>query len=68
MSGTVDYILRKNSVVTVEPGIYFIDLLLDELRQGAHAGSVDWARIEAFKPYGGIRIEDNILVTADMDI
>lgn len=55
--------LAPGMVVTNEPGIYFIELLLDKLRSGDHSASVDWARIEQFRPYGGIRIEDNIVVT-----
>ncbi|WP_460822603.1 Xaa-Pro dipeptidase [Lysobacter olei] len=55
--------LQPGMVVTIEPGLYFIDLLLDGLRQGPHAGDVDWARIEAFKPFGGIRIEDDVVCT-----
>ena len=50
-------------VVTIEPGIYFIDMLLDELKQKGLADAVDWARVEAFKPYGGIRIEDDVVCT-----
>ena len=50
-------------VVTIEPGLYFIDMLLEELRQGAHAGDVDWSRVDAFRPCGGIRIEDDVACT-----
>ena len=54
--------------VTIEPGLYFVDLLLDGLRQGEHAGSVDWNRIEQFRPFGGIRIEDDVVCTQDAPI
>ena len=55
--------LEPGMVVTIEPGIYFIDMLLDALRAGPHAGSVDWARVDAFRPFGGIRIEDDVVCT-----
>lgn len=52
-------------VFTVEPGIYFIPSLLKELA-GSDAGrDVNWAKVEALVPRGGIRIEDNVLVTDD---
>jgi Xaa-Pro dipeptidase len=52
-------------VVTVEPGLYFIDSLLESLRAGPHASRVDWTLIEALRPCGGIRIEDNVAVGED---
>jgi len=55
-------------VVTNEPGLYFIDMLLDELKAGAHATAVDWARVAAFHPFGGIRIEDNLVITDDAPV
>jgi Xaa-Pro dipeptidase len=55
--------LAPGMVVTIEPGIYFIDMLLDDLRAGPHAASVDWSRVDAFRPYGGIRIEDDVACT-----
>lgn len=53
---------EENQVVTVEPGIYFIKMLLQELRGGKYSSSVNWEVIESLIPYGGMRIEDNILV------
>jgi Xaa-Pro dipeptidase len=51
-----------NEVITIEPGIYFIDMLLEELQASPHAGHVAWSEIDALKHYGGIRIEDNVRV------
>lgn len=55
--------LQPGMVVTIEPGIYFIDTLLSQLKQGAHASAVQWDHIEQLRPYGGIRIEDDVLCT-----
>jgi Xaa-Pro dipeptidase len=58
-------VLQPGMVVTIEPGIYFIDMLLEPLRQGAMGASVDWNRVDAFRPFGGIRIEDDVVCTGD---
>jgi Xaa-Pro dipeptidase len=55
--------IEPNQVVTVEPGIYFIDAILNPLTQGQYRKSIDWELVEYLKPYGGMRIEDNILIT-----
>ncbi|HEX7036979.1 MAG TPA: Xaa-Pro dipeptidase [Pseudomonadales bacterium] len=55
--------VEARQVFTIEPGLYFIPMLLDELRQSPLAREVDWSRIEALSPCGGIRIEDNVVVT-----
>lgn len=55
--------LEPGNVVTIEPGIYFIDLLLAEVRSGPHAAAVDWAKVEHLARFGGVRIEDDVHVT-----
>ncbi len=55
--------LEADMVVTIEPGLYFIPMLLDELRSGPHRDTVDWKAIEQLRPYGGIRIEDDVRAT-----
>lgn len=55
--------LLPGMVVTIEPGLYFIDSLLTPLRAGAHADMLDWTQIERLRAYGGIRIEDDVVCT-----
>ena len=50
-----------NQIYTVEPGIYFIPPLLEKLRT-REPDSVDWGEIDHWIPFGGIRIEDNIIL------
>lgn len=57
--------IEAAQVFTIEPGMYFIPMLLEELRDSPAAADVDWRRVERLAPCGGIRIEDNVLVTAD---
>jgi Xaa-Pro dipeptidase len=56
--------LAESHVVTIEPGLYFIPLLLEGFREGSDAGAFDWKLIDSLVPSGGIRIEDDVLVTA----
>jgi len=57
-------VLEEDFVVTMEPGLYFIDALLDEAREGPLAQDIHWRRVETLAPFGGIRIEDDLAVTA----
>ena len=55
--------LEPRQVVTIEPGIYFIPMLLRPFREGEHANSFDWKLIDELSVFGGIRIEDDVVVT-----
>jgi Xaa-Pro dipeptidase len=55
--------LEPGFAVTIEPGLYFIDALLEQARASSHAASIDWQRVDELKPCGGIRIEDDVVCT-----
>ncbi len=55
--------LETDFVVTIEPGLYFIPMLLDELKQTKAADCIDWDIVEKLIPYGGVRIEDDVAIT-----
>jgi len=56
--------LQEGFVVTMEPGIYFIDSLLEEAREDSRVSRINWTRVNALKPFGGIRVEDDVAITA----
>lgn len=58
--------LEEGFVVTDEPGIYFIPALIDEWRASGHCKEfLNFELLETYKDFGGIRIEDDLLITKD---
>ena len=57
--------MAENMVFTVEPGCYFIPLLLEPVRESPAAALINWDAVDALYGHGGVRIEDNVRVTAD---
>ena len=58
--------LEEGFVITDEPGIYFIPALIDEWRaKGLHTDFINYEKLETYKDFGGIRIEDDLLITKD---
>jgi Xaa-Pro dipeptidase len=58
-------LISKDMVFTIEPGLYFIPLLLEPERNTTRGKLINWQLINELYPYGGARIEDNVLVTAN---
>ena len=58
--------LQEGFVVTDEPGIYFIPALIDSWKASGHCKEfLNYEMLETYKDFGGIRIEDDILITSD---
>ncbi len=56
-------VMAPRQCFTIEPGLYFIEPLLEKLKTGKHRAAIDWKLVSALSPLGGIRIEDDIVVT-----
>jgi len=56
--------LTEDMVITVEPGFYFIGQLLDPIRDTPAGTRIDWPLVDELLHLGGVRIEDNVRVTA----
>ena len=58
--------LQEGFVVTDEPGIYFIPALIDDWKASGHCKEfINFDKLETYKDFGGIRIEDDVLITKD---
>ena len=58
--------LQEGFVITDEPGIYFIPALIDDWKQSGHCKEfINFDLLETYKDFGGVRIEDDILITSD---
>lgn len=58
-------VLKEDMVLTIEPGLYAIDMLLENLRGTPAENHVIWEGVDWLRPFGGIRIEDDVRVMAD---
>jgi Xaa-Pro dipeptidase len=58
-------VLEENQVLTIEPGLYAIDMLLENLRGSPAESHVNWNTVDWLRPFGGVRIEDNVRVLVD---
>ncbi len=58
--------LEEGFVVTDEPGIYFIPALIDDWKASGHCKEfINFDKLETYKDFGGIRLEDDLLITKD---
>jgi Xaa-Pro dipeptidase len=58
-------VIEQGQVFTIEPGFYVIDALIAPLKDDERARMIDWKLVDELRPFGGIRVEDNVLVLAN---
>ena len=62
----INFPLEEHFLMTVEPGIYFVPAILDDPeKRERFRDSVDWESLDDWRAVGGVRIEDNVLITAN---
>ena len=58
--------LEERFVITVEPGLYFIPELIDRWKaENKFTDFIDYEKVQTYKDFGGVRLEDDVLVTAE---
>jgi Xaa-Pro dipeptidase len=57
--------VEARQAFTIEPGIYFMDLLLGELAQSDLSRHINWNKVDSFRHFGGVRVEDCVVVHED---
>ena len=57
--------IEPRQVFTIEPGLYFIESLLADLKGSELSKYVNWDVVDRLRPFGGIRVEDNVIVHKD---
>jgi Xaa-Pro dipeptidase len=58
-------VISEGQCFTIEPGVYFIESLLRPVREGPRGKDVDWKLVDALASFGGVRIEDDVIVGAE---
>jgi Xaa-Pro dipeptidase len=57
--------MEEGMIITVEPGCYFIDFIIEEALKDDRAPYLNKAKIDEYRSVGGVRLEDDVLITKD---